>query len=350
MRYIELRDRCDDFEGVADLWRRVWGSYYGGRSWIVMPDATFFRWQLAPESGAMCHVAYDKAKLVGCVFSLPFLLRMDGSTHRTALVFGLTVDPEHRGLALPLVARLRRCNAERGISFALGLMTNDPASPSHVFWTKYGNAFPRNLRVLLPLDCWVKALAPQVVAHASIKHWERVAMRGLGPLFALTPCQHDPDVRPYRAADLQQCAEIVEQAAAAFDWAMVWSPQELSHRLDTPSGGTLVLDRGGGIRAVVNYHCIVMQGRARVLAAVIALWADDGLSAVERIKLLGYLCSHLREVGVHMVTAVRCAMLPSSAFWANLFMPTPGPWQLAAVINGAAPALAVPKRGGFPIM
>jgi hypothetical protein len=82
---------------------------------------------------------------------------------------------------------------------------------------------------------------------------------------------------------------------------------------------------------MVNYYCLSMQGRERVLAAVIALWADDGLTGAQRVRLLSHVCNHLRERGVHLVTAPRCAMMPAPAFLANLFFPVPGPWHLVAL-------------------
>jgi hypothetical protein len=39
--------------------------------------------------------------------------------------------------------------------------------------------------------------------------------------------QYDPDVRPYRAADLEQCAQILDKASTAFGWALVQSTEHL---------------------------------------------------------------------------------------------------------------------------
>ena len=39
--------------------------------------------------------------------------------------------------------------------------------------------------------------------------------------------QYDPDVRPYRAADLEQCAQILDKASTAFGWALVRSTEHL---------------------------------------------------------------------------------------------------------------------------
>jgi hypothetical protein len=331
MQHVEMRDYCGDYEDIAEFWHRVWIPEYGGKMWVTAADAAFFRWLVGPQSGALCPVAYDGTKLVGSLFSVPHSLRIGSSVHDIGLAFGLTVGPDHRRFALPLIERLHRDNAERGFAFTLGTVVNDPTSPSNRFWTKYAQAFPQNLSFLFPVNYWAKGLAPGVLARAGIKRWERMAMQALGPLIQLTPHRHDPHVRSYQSADLEQCAQILHKSSAGFDWALTWPPEQLTHRLEGPTCGTLVFERDGCVRGMVNYYCLSMQGRERVLAAVIALWADDGLTGAQRVRLLSHVCNHLRERGVHLVTAPRCAMMPAPAFLANLFFPVPGPWHLVAL-------------------
>lgn len=343
-----MRDYCGDYEDIAELWHRVWIPQYQGKMWVTAADATFFRWLVGPQSGALCLVAYEGTKLVASLFSVPHSLRIGSSVHPIGLTFGLTVDPDHRRLALPLVERLHRHNAERGIAFALGTVVNDPTSPSHRFWTKYAQAFPQNLSFLFPVSYWAKALAPPILAQAGIKRWERLTMRALGSLLPLTPHGYDPHVRSYRSADLERCGQILAKASAGFDWALIWSPEQLTHRLEGPACGTLIFERDGCIQGMVNYHCLSMQGRERVLAGVIALWADDDLTGAQRVRLLGHVCNHLRERGVHLVVAPRCAMMPAAAFLANLFMPVPAPWQLVAL--WPAVPLPLPKTWSLLVM
>ena len=284
------------------------------------------------------------------MFSIPYSLRIGSSVHPIGLTFGLTVDPDYGRVALPLVERLRRHNAERGIEFALGTVVNDSTSPSYRFWTKYAEAFPQNLSFLIPVAYWAKSLAPRVLAQAGVKRWERLVSRALGPLFPLTPYRHDAHVRAYRSADLGRCAQILDKASAGFDWALMWPPEQLAHRLEGPACGTLVFERDECVQGMVNYHCLAMQGRERVLTAVIGLWADDGLTGVERVRLLGHVCKHLRERGVHFVVAARCAMMPASAFLANLFLPVPGPWRLVALWSRPAVPLPLPKTWSLLVM
>ena len=115
-----MRDYCGDYEDIVEFWHRVWIPEYGGKMWVTATDAAFFRWLVGPQSGALCSVAYEGTKLVGSLFSVPHSLRIGSSVHDIGLTFGLTVDPDHRRFALPLVERLHRHNAERGIAFTLG--------------------------------------------------------------------------------------------------------------------------------------------------------------------------------------------------------------------------------------
>jgi hypothetical protein len=351
MADVELRDYCGDYEDFNEFWNRVWASQYAGKMWFTTVDASFFRWHLGPQSGALCHVAYDKgSKLVGSVFSIPYSLRIGSSIHPIGLASGFTVDPDHPGLALTLVERLRRRDAERGISFALSTVFSDPKTPSHRFWAKYAQAFPRNFRFLFPIGYWAKWLAPHALIRAGIKPWERMTGRALQPLLPLVPFGSDPHARPYRPADLEQCAQILDRASARLDWATLLTRPQLTRQLENPAGGTWVFERDGSVQGMVNVQCGVMQGRERIRSAVIALWADDGLASMQRARLLGHICNHLRQMGVHLVVAQRCAMMPASAFVANLFAPIPAPWYLGAVLTPAATPLTLPKTWGLVVM
>lgn len=331
MTQLEFRDQCDDFEQLAEFWRRVWCSEYQGKSWVVLPDAAYFAWLVGPGSGTVCHLAFRGAKLVGCVFSSPHPMRIGSHNHASGSVFGLTVDPDQRGLALPLVDRLRRHNADRGISVAFGLVVQHASSPSHLFWTRYAQAFPGNLSLLFPLQQWLKPLAPMQVARACIQRGERLATRMLGPLTSVLPYSYDPRVRPYRQDDLPQCARTLEQASAAFEWAQGWPLPQLARRLESSAGGTLVLERDGDVRGWVHHQRLVLHGRHPIESAVISLWGEADLQPGDGARLIGHLCSQLRERGVQVVSAIRSSAMPSRALLANLFIPVPSPWLLAAI-------------------
>ena len=349
MAGIEIRDYEGDFEDVVELTRRVWVPEYGGATWVPIPDAAFLRWKLGPHSGAVCPAAYEGTKLVGTVCSVPHAMRIGDSVYPVGMCTGFTVAPEHRRLALPLIERLRRGGEERGMAFGIGMVLDDPKSASYRFWSKYAEAFPQNFRFVFRGGYWAKFLAPQVLAKAGIKAWERIASRAVGPLLRFTPYGHDKTIRPYRATDQARCIELVEKTSAGLDWAMSWKPAQLRAQLENPEYTTLVLERDGKIRGMVNTHSFSLHGRELIRAAMIDLWTDDGMSSGERVRLLSHLCVHLLERGVHGVVATRCAVNPGTAFLANLFLPAGQKFHIGVFPTRRSIALTPPKRWNLEI-
>lgn len=344
MADIEIRGYRGDFEDIAELVRRVWIPEYGGKMWFPLPDASFFRWQLGEESAARCFVAYEGKKLVGSVSYMPHSLRIGSSVQPVALHTSFTVDPEHRRIALPLIERLRREHESSGVAIAIGLILDDPTSSSFRFWTKYAQTFPRKFRVLLRGGYWAKYLAPHTLAKAAVNAWERQASRALAPLMRFIPYRHDSHVRSYRTADLERCTQILNKASAGLDWALSWSPEDLSRLVENPESGTLVFERDGHIHGMVNYLMLSLQGREPIRAALIDVWADDGLSNGERVRLLGHLCHYLRERDVHGVIAARSSMMPAAALMANLFVPATDHFRIGVHLMGGGEIPQTPPR------
>jgi hypothetical protein len=350
MAGIEIRDYRGDFNDLADFGRKVWLHEYEGKTWIPIPDAAFMRWRVSPESGALSPVAYDGTKIVGSVFSFPHSLRIGEATLPVAIYTGFTVDADYRGVALALIQRLRQDNEERGVAFGIGMVLDDPTSASYRFWTKYAEAFPQNFQFIFNGGYWAKFLGPEALATAGIAAWERLASRMFGPLLRFTPYKNDPRVRSYRAADLDRCAQMLSQSTADFDWAMVWQKDQLAAQLDNPAYKTLVFERDGQVKGMVNYHSFAMHGRGPIKAAMIDIWADDYLSVIERARLLGHLCAHLTKQGVHAVIAPRSAMMPAAAFVANLFMPAPQRFRIGLFSTPRSVPVAAPQKWDLTIM
>jgi len=339
MAGIEIRQYCGDCDDLVELKHRVWIPQYRGRMWFSLPDAPTLRsW----AQGGGCLAAYQGTKIVGSIFSIPCSLRIGSAVRTVPIITGFTVDPDHRRAAVPLVERIRRLHAEREIAFGIGGFGGSRSSASYSFWTRYSRAFPQKYHFLFQTGHWFKILAPGGMARASITAWERLASNTLGHLLSLTPQRHDPHVRQGRVTDLQRCAQMLESSSADFDWAMVCSAEQLAREMDDPAFGTLVFEREGHVQGVVRYRRFVTYGRHPVPAAVIDLWADDGLTTAQRIRLLGHLCNHLRELDVTVVVALRSAMMPAAAFVANLFMPT-SELHVAALLTKSELAPAPPR-------
>ena len=340
MAGIEIREYCGDFEDLVELARRVWIPQYAGRMWFSLPDAPTLRcW----AKGGGCLAAYDGSKIVGSIFSIPYTLRVRSSVLKTGLITGFTVDPSHRRIALPLVERIRKLHEEQGIAFGIGGFASDQTSPSYRFWTRYARAFPQKYHFLFRTGHWFKILAPGALSRAGITAWERLASGTLGHLLRLTPHASDPHVRQCCAGDLEQCSKMLDKASADLDWATVWSAKQLANELDDPASETLVFEQEGSVRGVVRYRRVVTYGRAAICAAAIDLWADDGLTGPQRVRLLSHVCNHLRERDVHVLLALRCAMMPASTFAANLFLPPMAQLHVAALLTRPEFAPAPPK-------
>lgn len=350
MAAVEIRDYSGDFEDVAELARRVWAQEYAGRTWVATQDAAYLRSRITPESGALCLVAYHGTRLVGSIFSIPHSLRVGDRVFPIALYSGFTVDPEHRRMALPLVERLRRANDDRGIAFGIGMVLDVPHSSSYRFWMKYAQAFPQNFQIVFRGGHWGKFLEPRHLALGGLYAWERMAGRVLGPLLRFTPYGYDPHVRPYQPTDLEQCAQMLDKTSAQFDWALSWERHQLACQLNNPECRTFVFERDGQVKGVVNGHCFALQGRELMRGAMIDLWADDGLRETERVRLLSHLCTDLRARGVHALLACRSAMMPTTAFVGNLFIPGPEHFHVGVFLTPRTIPLSPPRTWSLEII
>lgn len=350
MANIEIRDYQGDFEDYAELARQVWITEYLGRLWFPILDAAFLRWKLSAESGAICLGAYDGTRLVGNVCSVPHLLRVGGSVYPVAFYTGFTVTPDHRRLALPLIERLRRDNEERGVAFGIGMIFDYAGSASSRFWTKYAETFPQSFRLMFRGGYWAKFLAPDKVVRAGVAAWERLTSRSLGPLLRSIPFGYDPNVRAYRAEDLERCVQMLNKASEGFDWAVIWQSKLLSTQLANSTYQTFVFERDGQVKGMVNGAFFTLHGREPIRAMMIALWADDDLTGTERVRLLSHLCTDLRERGVHVVVAPRCAMMPGAAFMANLFFPATQHYRIGVFLTPRTVPLSPPKTWSLEII
>jgi hypothetical protein len=131
---------------------------------------------------------------------------------------------------------------------------------------------------------------------------------------------------------------------------MHWTPEQLAAQLDNAAFHTLVFEDGGKIKGMVNCHVAKMQGRETINAAFVDLWAEDGLSGAERVRLLSHLCTHLMEHDVHAVVAPRSAMMPRAAFLANLFLPAPQSFGIGVFSTPRSVPLTPPKQWDLTIM
>jgi hypothetical protein len=345
---IDIRGYGGDFRDIAEFTRRVWTTIYGGKMWFPYWDADFLRWQFGADGRALSAVAYDGPRLVGSFLLARHALRIGSSVYPVGVVSWCTVDPQYRNwpIARQLIEACRQRHEEQRLEFSLAIVSGDPTSIAYRFWQQYAKTYPQDFRFLLRFGTWVKLLAPEAAARGGIGRWERLGMRAVAPWLQFTPLRPGSHVRSYCAEDFSACAQLLEKASASLDWAVTWPPVHLASQLDHAASRTLVFDRGGSVQGMVNYHCLTMEGRVPVRAGLIDLWADEGLSSVERARLLAGVCDDLRRQGIHMVVAMRSAMMPAAAFAANLFVPFASRDYFIAMFQRGRD-LPVPKAWGL---
>jgi hypothetical protein len=345
-RTIEIQDYHGDFEDVAQFTRRIWTAIYRGRMWFPVWDARFLRWQLGSEtSNGLRPVAYEGTKIVASFFSIPHTLRIGPRTLSIGYASVCTADPDYRRMRpmWRLIEALRERHEQQGLAFSLGIVSGDPNSIPYRFWTHYAKSFPQHLRFLFPVGFWLKVLTPRKMAVAGVEKTQRLVARALGPLLGFVPSGHDPDVRPYRTGDLQQCAQILHKATANLDWSLLWPLTQLANQLESPVSSTLVAERDGRVQAMVNYHYLTFHGREPLRTALIDLWADDGLTWPEVVSLLGHLCKDLRRRDIDLVLALRSAMMPRAAMLANMFLPLPSHAHMCVLFPKTGADLSPPR-------
>jgi N-myristoyl transferase len=342
---MDIRPYEGDGEDAAQLMRRVWTKTYLGEMWFPLWSPEFLRWQFGKEDRQLCLAVYDANKLVGCFFSVRHSLRIRSTVFPMSFSSWFTIDHDYRlpRLGLDLIEALRRRHRETGQALSLGVVSGDPSSVAHLFWSKYSKACPQNFRFISKFGSWVKILNAPVMARAGIDAWERWGVRLLGPVLKRSPWGHDSHLRPYQSGDLGACARLLDRATSSMDWAVVWSEQQLTRQLEGPIPRSLVFERDGEVQGVVNYHHMQWQGLAPIRIALIDLWATAGLNHFEVSRLLGSVCHHLRGEDVDAVVCLRSSMFPTAALVANVFVALPASNYLVALFPQPHVPLEPPK-------
>jgi hypothetical protein len=277
--------------------------------------------------------AYDDDKLIGSFFAAPHALRIGSTVHPVTLSSWCTVDPDYRlpRLTVDMIESLRRRHLETGRVLSLGLVNGSPTSIANKFWALYGKACPQNYRYIMPISYWAKILDPAGLVRAGVAWWERGIGRVLGPVLKPIPWARGSSLRPYEPRDLEACLQLLERANAGFDWAVSWSAESLPRQLEGPLARTLVLERDGEVRAMVNYHRMRVQGTQPMEFALIDLCAMPGVGVATASQVFGGVCARLRDEGVGAVVCQQSAMFPTAALAANVFIPLPVHDQLIAL-------------------
>jgi GNAT superfamily N-acetyltransferase len=327
---IEIRTYDGDGRDLAELIDRAWRQTYTGQCWCPMWSEEYIRWHLAAgcaNDRDFVVAAYVGGRLIGCSYSERATFRADGREIPATLGSWLTVDPEARSrrLAVEIFEELRRRHREYGAAFSLGYVNGNPKTTANRFWTAYAKLCPENLRFVRRIGYWVRVLNAASFRRKCLYRHERIAARAQGWLaFGGAPRGPAEGVRDYTPADLDGCARLVERWGENADLAMVWPRERLAAHLqwdDVPR--TLVLERGGAVVGMVNFHRLGLLGKDVVSTGLVDLLVCEDDSAGDRRRLVRSAVARMASDGLDTAYTLRTNMFPARVMLACGFWPLP---------------------------
>ncbi|MFY2556086.1 GNAT family N-acetyltransferase [Corallococcus terminator] len=285
---VEVRTYEGDAVAASQFVNRVWGEYYGAQGPLTdfqprMLDWFVFGNRLAPREYRLA--AYSGGKLAGVFFAEPTRLRLGNRAVEGAYGSWLSVDPAFRGLGVgrKLTETMFSRQRERGALMMLGCMADGGAGGR--FWRK-----TPGLRTFGTMGLWLHVFDAAAVARWSPTAAERALFTLARPWLRGSAPHVDTEagIRPYRPEDLPACMALVERMTESVSLGYAYTPERLAHQLqyrDVPH--TLVLERAGVVRGLVNFYTLQMNSRGPLTIAMVDLLAfHDSVPRAEQKRLL----------------------------------------------------------------
>jgi len=317
------------YEGNADELSRfvgsVWRATYAGKMPLPIWDAAYFDWQLLwrpADQRPACIAAYDGDRLVGTLLGEEFRFRWFDREHLGTQGSWLSVDPEYRrmGVGGLMLKELKRRHIERGADFQIGYgYEGSRLSLGPKFWGTY----PKDTVVPNKLGFWARVLNYKAVADWELNRLEGVGARTLGwwqrGAGGWSP---DPNVRPYRAADLPACLELAHGMLDLVQAGIIWDHERLGHQLEYRSyPRTLVYESEGHVDAFLNYHVLDYLGRSTIRVAMIDILAVGELPAPAARQLMRAALRQMHDDNIALCLMLRTPCFPSGVLLRTGFIP-----------------------------
>ncbi|MBZ4395581.1 GNAT family N-acetyltransferase [Myxococcus sp. AS-1-15] len=338
---VEVRTYEGGAEDASRFINRVWGEYYASQGPLTDFQPRMLDWVLFGNPLATPEYrlgAYVHGKLAGVFFAEPIRLRLGGQDVDGTYGSWLSVDPAFRGhrVGHKLVEELGARQRERGAAMTLACV--GLGSVGERFWKRV-----RGTRAFGSLGLWLHVFDPAAVARWAASFPERAFFSLASRLPRRRPVDLDTHgIRPYRPEDLPACMALVEQSMEHVSLGYGYTAERLAHQLqyrDVPR--TLVLERHGAVRGLINSYLFQMNARDTLTIALVDLLAlDASVPREERKRFLRVAMRDMATRGAHCAAMVRSPCVPAGLMLGSGWVPWSGGMRIVCAL--ASPEVAWP--------
>lgn len=331
---VEVRLFEGDAVDASRFVNRVWGEYYGAQGPLTdfqprLLDWVVFGNSLAPREYRLA--AYAKGQLAGLILAEPMKLRLGDRDVDATYGSWFSVDPSFRGMGVgqKLAEAMSLRQRERGAALMLACLADGSAGER--FWTKTPGT-----RTFDPLGLWLHVFDAAAVSRWASTRAERALFSLLRPWLRREMAPVDMEgIRPYRPGDLAACMSLVQGMMAPVSLGYTYTVERLAQQLlyrDMPH--TLVLERDGVVRGLVNYYTLQMNARGPLTVALVDLLTfHESVSSADRKRLLRAAMKDMMAHGASCASMLRSPCVAPTLMLGAGWVPWPGGMRLGCLLS-----------------
>jgi GNAT superfamily N-acetyltransferase len=311
-----------DLEGLEKMAHSAWRDEYGIESFpnLYRPEFLRFVFDRIEDKNHLI-AAYRGDEIVSFMANLPRQYSVDGKIYRGVYTCLLVTRKEllRKGIAQALIDKALELNnmarydlsiyALEGGHRSTQLVKKLEATGHPVQWLR------RNYVIARILDL------KQAASSEGLKNWEKAAIRIIGA--EKPPKKRDSvPMREYRAEDLDQCLDLLNQYASKIRLALVWDREELGIELDYPDvSQTVVYEKNGKVEGLINFIYHDHLGNTKERWAWINHVAYPALSSRERRHFVQAFLCYVQDAGCLGAVEWARKYYPMEPLYRNRFFP-----------------------------
>jgi len=319
---ISIETFRGDFEALQGMALTSWREEYGAASFPNFYRPAFLHYLTDRISDKRHFIAaYRGDEIIAFMANLPQMFKYREKPHSAVYSCLLVARKEflRRGLATALIREALRVS--ENFKYDFSLLTLEKGHGSTKLMRKMAASghpmhFVKKIRVIAR----ILDLA-RVKASEGIKGWERAAIRIIGGARPPAP-GGDPVLREYKADDLYDCLNLLNDYQKTVGLALIWDRDSLSAELACPDvAQTLVFERNGRIEGLVNFIYHEHLGEITERWAWVNHVAYPALSGGERTGFVNAFLRYAQTAGCIGAIEWTRGYYPQAPFYRAHFFP-----------------------------